>query len=222
MPALRIAALASGRGSNLAALLGACVDGRIDGRFVLVASDKPNCAALSLAAEAGVPTLALRPAEYADRSSFDRALFDALAASGADLLVLAGYMRIIHPSVLVPWAGRAVNVHPSLLPLYRGLHTHAQALAAGDAEHGASVHFVTAELDGGPVLAQARISIGPDDTEATLAARLLVHEHRLLPAVVSAIASGRIHWNEGEPTFDGRIIHTPLTLDDTGSLLDAT
>jgi phosphoribosylglycinamide formyltransferase-1 len=222
MPALRIAALASGRGSNLAALIGACADGRIDGNVVLVASDKPSCGALAVAAEAGVPTVAMRPGDYPDRQSFDVALFDALAASGADLLVLAGYMRIIDPSVLVPWAGRAVNVHPSLLPLYRGLHTHAQALAAGDAEHGASVHFVTAELDGGPVLAQARISIGPDDTEATLAARLLVHEHRLLPAVVEAIAAGRIAWNEGHPTFDGQVIDTPLTLHGKGSLDAAT
>ena len=222
MPALRIAALASGRGSNLAALLGACANGRIDGQVVLVASDKPSCAALTVAAEAGVPTLALRPGDYPDRRSFDHALFDALAASGADLLVLAGYMRIIDPSALLPWAGRAVNVHPSLLPLYRGLHTHAQALAAGDAEHGASVHFVTAELDGGPVLAQARIGIGPGDTEATLAARLLAHEHRLLPAVVGAIAAGRIAWNEGSPTFDGRIIDTPLTLGSDGSLGAAT
>ncbi|WP_250625211.1 phosphoribosylglycinamide formyltransferase [Pinirhizobacter soli] len=222
MPALRIAALASGRGSNLAALLDACADGRIDGKFVLLASDKAKCAALTVAAEAGVPTLALRPGDYPDRRSFDHALFDALAASNADLLVLAGYMRIIDPSVLMPWAGRAVNVHPSLLPLYRGLHTHAQALAAGDAEHGASVHFVTAELDGGPVLAQARISIGPGDTEATLATRLLVHEHRLLPAVVGAIAAGRIAWNEGNPTFDGRAIDTPLTLCSDGSLGAAT
>jgi len=222
MPALRIAALASGRGSNLAALLDACADGRIDGKVVLLASDKPNCAALTLAGEAGVPTVALRPGDYPDRRSFDEALFDALAASDADLLVLAGYMRIIDPSVLVPWAGRAVNVHPSLLPLYRGLNTHAQALAAGDAEHGASVHFVTAELDGGPVLAQARIGIGIGDTEATLASRLLVHEHRLLPAVVGAIAAGRIAWNEGCPTFDGRIIDSPLTLHSDGSLGAAT
>jgi phosphoribosylglycinamide formyltransferase-1 len=222
MPALRIAALASGRGSNLAALLDACADGRIDGKVVLLASDKPRCAALTVAAEAGVPTLALRPGDYPDRRSFDEALFDALAASDADILVLAGYMRIIDPSVLVPWAGRAVNVHPSLLPLYRGLRTHAQALAAGDAEHGASVHFVTAELDGGPVLAQARIDIGPGDTETTLATRLLVHEHRLLPAVVGAIAAGRIAWNEGHPTFDGRTIDTPLTLRGDGSLGGAT
>jgi phosphoribosylglycinamide formyltransferase 1 len=222
MPALRIAALVSGRGSNLAALIRACAEGRIDGQFVLVASDKPRCGALGLAREAGIKALALRQADYADRLSFDQALFDALAASGADLLVLAGYMRIIDPSVLVPWAGRAVNVHPSLLPLYRGLHTHAQALAAGDAEHGASVHYVTAELDGGPVVAQARISIGAGDTEASLAARLLEHEHRLLPAVVGAIADGRIAWNEGHPTFDGRIIHAPLTLDSAGQLGAAT
>ncbi|MDY1546867.1 phosphoribosylglycinamide formyltransferase [Luteibacter sahnii] len=204
---LRVAVLASGRGSNLAALIAA----RLQVDFVLVGSDKAKAGALALAAAAGIPTLHLNPRDYADRASFDRALFGRVAEAQPDLLVLAGYMRIIDGTVIAPWEGRAINIHPSLLPKYRGLHTHRQCLAAGDAEHGASVHFVTAELDGGPVVAQARIPVGTDDTEETLAARLLTREHALLPAVVRAIASGRLAW-QGGPVFDGTPLTAPLDL----------
>ncbi|MDF4002795.1 phosphoribosylglycinamide formyltransferase [Luteibacter sp. PPL552] len=204
---LRVAVLASGRGSNLAALIAA----RLQVDFVLVGSDKAKAGALALAAAAGIPTLHLNPRDYADRASFDRALFGRVAEAQPDLLVLAGYMRIIDGTVIAPWEGRAINIHPSLLPKYRGLHTHRQCLAAGDAEHGASVHFVTAELDGGPVVAQARITVRPGDTEASLAERLLVEEHKLLPAVVEAIASGRLRW-DGGPVFDDTPLRTPLDL----------
>lgn len=203
---LRVAALASGRGSNLAALIAAQLP--ID--IVLVGSDKADAGALTVARDAGIPTRALNPRDYPSRADFDRALFGHVADSGADLLVLAGYMRIIDAAVVADWAGRAINIHPSLLPKYRGLHTHRQCLEAGDAEHGASVHFVTAELDGGPVIAQARIAVRPDDTEASLAQRLLVEEHALLPAVVRAIATGRLLW-QGAPVFDGQPLTSPLT-----------
>ncbi|WP_107912759.1 phosphoribosylglycinamide formyltransferase [Luteibacter sp. OK325] len=204
---LRVAALASGRGSNLAALIAA----RLPIEFVLVGSDKASAGALTIAAEAGIPTVALSPRDYATRADFDRALFGRVADAGADLLVLAGFMRIIDASVVADWEGRAINVHPSLLPKYRGLHTHRRCLEAGDAEHGASVHFVTAELDGGPVVAQARIAVRPEDTEASLATRLLVEEHRLLPAVVGAIASGRLRWEDGA-VFDGLPLTSPLDI----------
>jgi len=203
---LRVAALASGRGSNLAALIAA----RLPVEFVLVGSDKAKAGALEIARDAGIPTVAMSPKAFPDRVAFDRALFGAVADAKPDLLVLAGYMRIIDASVVADWEGRAINIHPSLLPKYQGLHTHRRCLEAGDTEHGASVHFVTAELDGGPVVAQARISVGPTDTEETLATRLLVEEHRLLPAVVRAIASGRLAWS-GEPTFDGKPLTAPLT-----------
>ncbi|MDR6642618.1 phosphoribosylglycinamide formyltransferase-1 [Luteibacter sp. 1214] len=206
---LRVAALASGRGSNLAALIAA----RLPVEFVLVGSDKARAGALTVAAQAGIPTVSLRPRDFATRADFDRALFGHVAASGADLLVLAGYMRIVDADVVAAWEGRAINVHPSLLPKYRGLHTHRQCLEAGDAEHGASVHFVTAELDGGPVVAQARIPVLPGDTEISLAERLLVEEHKLLPAVVAAIASGRLRW-EGGAIFDGLPLTSPLRLTD--------
>jgi phosphoribosylglycinamide formyltransferase-1 len=203
---LRVAVLASGRGSNLAALIAA----RLPIDIVLVGSDKAGAGALTVARDAGIPALALDPRDYPSRADFDRALFGHVADSGADLLVLAGYMRIIDADVVAAWAGRAINIHPSLLPKYRGLHTHRQCLAAGDAEHGASVHFVTAELDGGPVVAQARIGVRPDDTEASLAERLLVEEHALLPAVVRAIAAGRLRWHGG-PVFDDQPLTVPLT-----------
>ena len=210
-PPLKVAALASGRGSNLAALIAARDAGTLPVEFVLVASDKASAGALRLAEAAGIATLALNPKSYPDRASFDRALFARVAASGAELLVLAGFMRVIDADALAGWEGRAINIHPSLLPKYPGLHTHRRCLEAGDAEHGASVHFVTAELDGGPVVAQARIAVGSGDTEASLAQRLLAQEHRLLPAVVGAIARGRLRW-EGVTRFDGQPLAAPLTL----------
>lgn len=211
---LRIAVLASGRGSNLAALLAARDRGELPAEFVLVASDKAQAGALALARMAAIPTAALAPRDFADRLAFDRALFDRVAAARPDLLVLAGYMRIIDGSVLAPWTGRMINIHPSLLPRYRGLHTHRRALEAGDREHGASVHYVTAELDGGPVIAQARIPVLPGDDEQALADRLLVQEHRLLPAVVAAIAQARLALRDGRVCWDGEPLAAPLTLRD--------
>ncbi|HVC16004.1 MAG TPA: phosphoribosylglycinamide formyltransferase [Rhodanobacter sp.] len=208
----RVAVLASGRGSNLAALLAARDRGELPVDFVLVGSDKAAAGALRLAEAAGIPTLALDPRGYPDRRAFDLDLFARIAASGADLLVLAGFMRIIDAAALAPWIGRMINIHPSLLPKYRGLHTHRRALQAGDREHGASVHFVTAELDGGPVIAQARIPIHPGDDEQQLAQRLLSQEHRLLPAVLALLASHRLQWHDQAPQFDGRPLLTPLEL----------
>ncbi|HEY4293552.1 phosphoribosylglycinamide formyltransferase [Luteibacter sp.] len=208
---LRVAALASGRGSNLAALIAARDAGRLPIEFTLVGSDKKQAGALAIADAAGIPTMALSPKDYATRADFDAALFGRVADSGADLLVLAGYMRIVDAAVVAAWEGRAINVHPSLLPKYRGLHTHRRCLEAGDTEHGASVHFVTAELDGGPVIAQARIAVHPGDGEDDLATRLLVEEHKLLPAVVGAIAAGRLRWQDG-PVFDGTPLTRPLDL----------
>lgn len=213
---LRIAVLASGRGSNLAALIAARHAGALPVEFVLVASDKASAGALRLAEAAGIPTLALNPKSYPDRPTFDRELFGRIAASGAELLVLAGFMRVIDGSALAPWAGRVLNIHPSLLPRYRGLHTHRRALEAGDAEHGASVHFVTAELDGGPLIAQARLAIETGDDEETLARRLLPLEHRLLPAVVALVAAHRLALGEAGVLLDGQPLRAPLQLGEPG------
>lgn len=215
-PLPRVAVLVSGRGSNLAALLDARERGELPVEFVLVASDKATAGALRLAEAAGIPTLALDPRGFADRRSFDLELFERVAASGSQWLVLAGFMRIINGDALRPWLGRMINIHPSLLPKYRGLDTHRRALEAGDREHGASVHFVTAELDGGPVIAQATLSIEPGDDEEKLAQRLLPLEHRLLPAVLAMLASGQLQWREDVPLFDGQPLSAPLTLHGTG------
>lgn len=214
----RVAVLASGRGSNLAALLDARERGALPVDFVLVGSDKAAAGALRLGEAAGIPTLTLDPRSYPDRRTFDLDLFARISASGADLLVLAGFMRILDGEALKPWVGRMINIHPSLLPKYRGLHTHRRALEAGDREHGVSVHFVTAELDGGPVIAQARLPIEAGDDEHRLAQRLLPLEHQLLPAVLDLLASGRLQWDGHAPRLDGRPMPTPLILGDDGQL----
>jgi len=206
--------LASGRGSNLAALLVARDCGDLPVEFVLVASDKAAAGALQLAEAAGVPTLVLDPGHYPDRRAFDIDLFARLAASGAELLVLAGFMRIIDSDALTPWIGRMINIHPSLLPKYRGLHTHRRALEAGDSEHGASVHYVTAELDGGPVIAQVRLAVESGEDEHRLAQRLLPLEHGLLTAVVAGIAGGRIALDTDRVQFNGEALAQPLQLID--------
>jgi phosphoribosylglycinamide formyltransferase-1 len=208
----KVAVLASGRGSNLAALLAARTRGELPVEFVLVGSDKAGAGALRLAEAANVPTLALGPRSYPDRRAFDLDLFARIAASGADWLVLAGFMRILDGEALKPWVGRIINIHPSLLPKYRGLHTHRRALEAGDAEHGASVPFATAELDGGPVIAQARLAIEAGDDEERLAQRLLPLEHRLLPAVLGLLVGGRLQWSDQAPCFDGQPLTAPLRL----------
>ncbi len=215
-PLPRVAVLASGRGSNLAALLDARERGELPVEFVLVGSDKADAGALRLAEAANIPTLALDPHSYPDRPGFDLDLFRRIAASGAQWLVLAGFMRIIDGAVLRPWAGRMINIHPSLLPKYRGLHTHRRVLQAGDHEHGASVHFVTAELDGGPVIAQARLTIEAGDDEKQLAQRLLPLEHRLLPATLALLAGGRLQWDGSAACLDGQPLHAPLVLGEYG------
>ncbi|GLQ97008.1 phosphoribosylglycinamide formyltransferase [Dyella mobilis] len=211
---LRIAILASGRGSNAAALLAARERGELPAEFVLVASDKADAGALQLAQLAGIPTLVLDPRDYPDRRDYDLALFERIAEHKPDLLVLAGFMRIIDGDALKPWAGRMINIHPSLLPKYRGLHTHRRAIKAGDAEHGASVHFVTAELDGGPVIAQTVLRIEANEDENSLSARLLPLEHQLLPAVVALIAADRLALSEEGVVFDREPIRKPLRMED--------
>lgn len=216
-----IAVLASGRGSNLGALLDAREAGKLPVEFKLVASDKADAPALRNAEAHGIPTLALDPKGYPSRLAFDEALFARVAESGAELIVLAGFMRVIDGAVVDAWQGRIINIHPSLLPKYRGLHTHRRAIAARDAEHGASVHFVTPELDGGPVIAQARIPIHAGDDEEALAARLLGQEHRLIVACVEAIAHGRVALRAGAVHWNGGAISEPLRLTADGNLRTA-
>ena len=188
----RIAVLASGIGSNAEALADACEVGLINGSLCVVASNRPGAPVLARAAARGLPTLALDHRAYPDRAAFDTALNEALLPFEPDLIVLAGFMRILTPTFITPWRGRLVNIHPSLLPLYPGLDTHARALAAGDREAGATVHFVIEALDAGPAILQARVPIRAGDDPGTLAARVQREEHRIYPLAVQACLSGRV------------------------------
>jgi phosphoribosylglycinamide formyltransferase 1 len=216
-----IVVFASGRGSNFAALLAAQRRGELPVSIRALLSDKAKAAALDIARNADIPTIALSPRDYPDRANFDRAMFARAAELQPDLIVLTGYMRVIDTSVIEQWRGKVINIHPSLLPKYPGLQTHQRALDAGDARHGASVHFVTAELDGGPVITQIKLPIQPGDTAESLAARLLPLEHRLLIATVDLIARGRVALGAEGITFDGRPQHTPLQFNESGTIAAA-
>lgn len=209
---LRIAVLLSGRGSNLQALIDAQQAGALSVEIVLVASNQVEAEGLRRAEAAGIATLALEPASFATRADYDAALFVRVAAYSPQLIVLAGFLRVLDSIAIAPWHGRIINIHPSLLPKYPGLKTHARALAAGDALHGASVHYVTAELDGGPVIAQTTIATSSGDTPDRLAARLLPREHALLCACVDAIARERVLLVDSRVTLDGVLLATPLKL----------
>ena len=176
----RVAVLISGRGSNMQALVEAAHGYRI----VLVASDKPEAPGLAWARERGLATFALSP-KGIGKPAYEVALDAALREAGTEAIALAGYMRLLSDDFIARWRGRIVNIHPSLLPLYKGLDTHARAIAAGDTHHGCSVHLVTEELDAGEVLGQAEVPVLPGDTPDTLAARVLVQEHRLYPRVLA-------------------------------------
>lgn len=214
----RLAVLASGRGSNLAALIAAQKQAKLAVRFVGVFSDKPDSGAISLAKEHGIHGFVRRPKEFADRRAYDESLFNAVDDVQPDLIVCAGYMRLISPEAVRRFEARMINIHPSLLPKYPGLDTHARALAAGDAEHGASVHVVIPELDSGPVLAQARIALHADDTPESAARRLLSREHPLLVQCVKAISEGRVRLGADRIEYDGRRLERPLQLDDRNEL----
>jgi phosphoribosylglycinamide formyltransferase 1 len=207
----RIAVLASGRGSNLQAILDAIAQGQLQAEVVGVFSDRPDAEALQ---RMPAPRRwAAAPRDFADRDAYESALGDAVAASAPDWIVCAGYMRILGAAFVARFDGRLVNIHPSLLPRHKGLHTHARALEAGDAEHGASVHFVVPELDAGTVLAQARVPVLPTDTPQTLAARVLDVEHPLLIASLQLLASGRVTEQDGQLQLDGHPLFSPLALD---------
>jgi phosphoribosylglycinamide formyltransferase 1 len=209
---LPVAVLVSGFGSNLQALLDAAEQGRLNAEFRLVASDRPEAPGLKRARRVGLPTAAFPPDDYADRDAWNTAIGAALRESGAELVVLAGFMRVLGPGLVRAWQGRMLNVHPSLLPLHRGLHTHRRALQAGDRMHGTSIHFVTEELDGGPVILQARVPVLPGDDEDRLAARVQAREHEVYPRVVQWIADGWLEWRDGGPWLFGRQLAEPVVV----------
>ena len=196
----RLAILISGRGSNMTAILDRAVDERWDVDFCLVLSNRPDAPGLQLAAERGIPTHVIDHREFRGRRpEFDSALAQRLGKAEVDWVILAGFMRILGPNFVRPFAGRIVNIHPSLLPLYPGLNTHQRALDAGDSVAGCTVHLVDESLDGGEPLAQVRVPILPGDDAKTVAARVLVQEHVLYPRVVHALIEGRDYSGLGQP-----------------------
>ncbi|MBE5314199.1 MAG: phosphoribosylglycinamide formyltransferase [Xanthomonadales bacterium] len=199
---LRVAVLASGEGSTLQAMIEARDAGSLDVDFVGLFSDKPGARALERALTAGMPVCALSPKGFDSRVEHDHALFARVEQVQPELIVCAGYMRIISAEMAQRFEHRMINLHPSLLPKFRGLHTHRQCLDAGDSVHGASVHWVTAELDGGPVMAQARVPVHPTDDEHTLEARVRGVERPLLLAAIRALAAGRIRQGDAVRFLD--------------------
>jgi len=187
-----IVILISGRGSNMEAIVRAAQAERWPARIAAVISNRADAGGLEFAAAHGIATAVVSNKDYASREAFDAALQTVIDGYAPDLVVLAGFMRILTPGFVDHYAGRMLNIHPSLLPLFPGLHTHAQALAAGVTEHGATVHFVTAELDHGPAVARARVPVLPGDTPDTLSARVLVQEHKLYPQAVRDFVDGKL------------------------------
>lgn len=193
----RLGVLISGRGSNLQAILDAIASGRLDATVGVVISNRSDAAGLGRAAAAGIETLVILPKHYADRDAYDRAVAEALRVRGVDLVCLAGYMRLVGPALLDAYPRRILNIHPSLLPAFPGLEAPAQALAHGVRVSGATVHIVTAGLDDGPIVMQAAVPVREHDSPATLAARILVEEHRIYPEAIAQVL-------DGDWTVDGR------------------
>ena len=207
-----VVVLISGRGSNMHCLI---EQGRAPDSSYFVAgvfSDQPTAPGLQLARDLSVPVLALPAADFADRKAFDLALAAQVAAGEPALVVLAGFMRILSAGFIARFPGRILNIHPSLLPQYPGLHTHRRVLAAGEREHGATVHFVTEALDAGPLILQGRVAVTAGDDEASLAARVQAQEHKIYPLAVRWFCEGRLEQRAGRAWLDGAPLAEPVQL----------
>ncbi len=183
----RVAVLISGRGSNMEALIEACADPEFPAEIVCVLSNKADAKGLEFAAGRGIPARAIPHKDYPTREAHDAALHEALLSMRPDIIACAGYMRIMTPGFVAKWEGRMINIHPALLPEFKGLHTHERAIAAGVGEHGCTVHYVTAGMDEGPIIAQARVRTTAADTPGTLSARVLLEEHKLYPKALRMV-----------------------------------
>jgi phosphoribosylglycinamide formyltransferase-1 len=201
-----LAILISGRGSNLQAFIDACASGELAATISVVISNTPGAPGLQKAAEAGIATQVVDHRDFDSREAFDAALVRELAGHAIDLVILAGFMRILTPVFIAPFAGRLLNIHPSLLPKYTGLHTHQRALDAGDDEAGVTVHFVTAELDGGPPVLQARVPVLATDTAESLAQRVILEEHVIYPIAARWYLEQRLELTEQGAFLDGKPI----------------
>ncbi|MDX1319502.1 MAG: phosphoribosylglycinamide formyltransferase [Oceanospirillum sp.] len=198
-----IVILISGSGSNMQAIIDAVDSGEISGHISAVISNRPDAFGLERAQSAGIHTEVLDHTEFKSREMFDLNLIRKVDEFEPDLVILAGFMRILTPDFVRRYSGKLINIHPSLLPKYQGLHTHKRAIEAGDKEHGASVHFVTEELDGGPVFIQASVPVKEGDTPDTLAKRVLTQEHKIFPIAVKWFMQGRVQLENGIPHMDG-------------------
>jgi phosphoribosylglycinamide formyltransferase-1 len=214
---LPIAILISGRGSNMRVIAERAAEGSLPVDVRVVVSDQASAPGLDIARSMDIPTEVLSPREFPDRASFDRALADRVARYEPKLIVLAGFMRILTREFIAPFAGQIFNIHPSLLPKYRGLHTHRKALQACDPAHGASVHFVTEELDGGPVIIQACIDVRPEDDETSLSARVQRQEHTIYPRAIEWFATGRLALIDDRIMLDGERLDKPLLVEAKGN-----
>ncbi len=210
---LPIVILISGRGSNMQAIAERAARGDLPVEVRAVISDKEEAPGLAIAAGLGIPTATLSPKGFATRELYDGALADLVASYSPQLVVLAGFMRILSANFIQSFAGRILNIHPSLLPKYRGLHTHRRALEAGDLLHGVSVHLVTQELDGGPVIMQASVPVLPNDTEQSLSARVQRQEHRIYPQVIEWIALGRLRCSADGLWLDNEALQAPIAIE---------
>ena len=197
----RVGILISGRGSNMASLVEAAGAGKCAYEVACVISNRPDAGGLQTAADAGITTVALDHKALGTREALDAAIHDSLLANQVDLVACAGFMRIMTGEFVAGWAGRMVNIHPSLLPLFKGVNTHEQALQAGVRVHGCTVHFVSGELDAGAIIAQGVVKVMPDDDAASLAARVLPVEHRIYPHVLNALAEERVRLQDGRAVF---------------------
>ena len=200
----RLVVLISGRGSNLQAIIDSVQGGNINAEIAAVISNVDNAGGLQRAAHSGIETAVLEHTEFKSREIFDQNLIELIDKYNPDTVLLAGFMRIFTPAFVSYYAGKLLNIHPSLLPKFQGLDTHQRALDANDAYHGCSVHFVTSELDGGPIIAQASVRVEPDDTAELLARRVLEKEHLLYPMVIGWVTDGRIRLVGNSVSLDGR------------------
>jgi len=212
--ALPFAVLISGRGSNLLALERATRDGRIDGRIVKVVSDRTDAAGIPAARALGLDVAVLERAPGVDRAAYGESLASMLEPSGAALVALAGFMQVLDGGFVRSWQGRLLNIHPSLLPAWRGLHTHRRVLEAGERAHGCTVHFVVEELDAGPAVIQGRLAVRPGEDEAALSARVQRLEHRIYPRAVAWFATGRLAWQGGVAFLDGQPMRNPVVVEE--------
>lgn len=197
----KVGVLISGRGSNMASLVAAAAERDYPAEIAIVISDKPDAGGLKLASSKGIATAVLERKDFDGKAAHDEAIDKALRLSGVEIVALAGYMRLLSSQFVEKWRGRMINIHPSLLPLFKGLNPHRQALDAGVRVHGASVHFVTEEMDGGPVIAQAAVPVLVGDGETELTARVLKAEHEIYPAALRMLAGGKVRLDGGRSVF---------------------